>query len=57
MGGSKSVSSVESLWSLSRRIDAQLPLQALEMALAQRQVPDGLIHHSNRGRQYFVLTS
>jgi putative transposase len=39
-------------WNLSRRIDAQLPLQALEMALAQRQVPAGLIHHSDRGRQY-----
>ena len=39
-------------WSLSRRIDAQLPLQALEMALAQRQVPIGLIPHSDRGRQY-----
>jgi transposase InsO family protein len=39
-------------WSLSRRIDAQLPLQALEMALAQRQISSGLIHHSDRGRQY-----
>jgi putative transposase len=39
-------------WSLSRRIDAQLPLQALEMALTQRQVAAGLIHHSDRGRQY-----
>jgi len=39
-------------WSLSRRIDAQLPLQALEMALAQRQITVGLIHHSDRGRQY-----
>lgn len=39
-------------WSLSRRIDAQLPLQALEMALAQREVPIELIHHSDRGRQY-----
>jgi putative transposase len=39
-------------WSLSRHIDAQLPLQALEMALAQREVPVGLIHHSDRGRQY-----
>src|SRR6266566_1855322 len=39
-------------WSLSRRMDAQLPLQALEMALAQRQVSVGLIHHSDRGRQY-----
>src|SRR5215472_330524 len=39
-------------WSLSRRIDAQLPLQALEMALAQRVVSAGLIHHSDRGKQY-----
>src|SRR2546421_6777207 len=39
-------------WSLSRRIDAQLALQALEMALAQLQVTVGLIHHSDRGRQY-----
>ncbi len=39
-------------WSLSRCIDAQLPLQALEMALAQRVVPTGLIHHFDRGRQY-----
>ena len=38
-------------WGLSRHIDAQLPLQALEMALAQRVVPVGLIHHSDRGRQ------
>jgi transposase InsO family protein len=39
-------------WSLSRRIDAQLALQALEMALSQRQVTVGLIHYSDRGRQY-----
>jgi transposase InsO family protein len=26
---------------------------ALEMALSQRQVPVGLIHHSDRGRQYW----
>jgi transposase InsO family protein len=39
-------------WSLSRRIDAQLPLQALEMALTQRVVPAGLIYHTDRGRQY-----
>jgi putative transposase len=38
-------------WSLSRRMDAQLPLQALEMALAQRPITAGLIHHSERGRQ------
>ena len=39
-------------WSLARRIDARLSLQALEMALAGREVPVGLIHHSDRGRQY-----
>lgn len=39
-------------WSLSRQIDAQLPLQALEMALQERKVSPGLIHHSDRGRQY-----
>ena len=38
-------------WSLARRMDSSLPLQALEMALAQRQVAPGLIHHSDRGRQ------
>ncbi len=39
-------------WSLSLHIDTQLPLQALEMALAQRAVPAGLIHHFDRGRQF-----
>ena len=38
-------------WSLARKMDSSLPLQALEMALAQRQVAAGLIHHSDRGRQ------
>jgi transposase InsO family protein len=39
-------------WRLSRAIDAQLTLAALEMALAQRQPAPGLIHHSDRGVQY-----
>jgi putative transposase len=39
-------------WSLARKMDSSLPLQALEMALAGRQVAPGLIHHSDRGRQY-----
>ena len=38
-------------WSLARKMDSSLPLQALEMALAERQVAPGLIHHSDRGRQ------
>lgn len=39
-------------WKLSRRIDGQLALDALEMALAARDVSPGLIHHSDRGVQY-----
>lgn len=39
-------------WKLSRRIDTQLALGALEAALATRQVKAGLIHHSDRGVQY-----
>ena len=38
-------------WSLARKMESSLPLQALEMALASRQVAPGLIHHSDRGRQ------
>ena len=38
-------------WRLARKMDSSLPLQALEIALAERQVPPGLIHHSDRGRQ------
>lgn len=39
-------------WKLSKRIDAQLTVEALEMALASREVSPGLIHHSDRGVQY-----
>ena len=39
-------------WSMSRRINRQLVLNALSMALGQRHVKDGLIHHSDRGAQY-----
>jgi transposase InsO family protein len=39
-------------WSMSERIDTQLVLGALEMALEGRQPPKGLIHHSDRGSQY-----
>ena len=41
-------------WALSRRIDAQLCLEALQMAIAGRRVFgfEGLIHHSDRGVQY-----
>jgi putative transposase len=39
-------------WSLSRRIDAELAITALERALAKREPPAGWIHHSDRGVQY-----
>jgi putative transposase len=39
-------------WKLSTRIDTQLALGALEVALATRRVTAGLIHHSDRGVQY-----
>jgi putative transposase len=39
-------------WQLSRYIDTQLTLAALDMALAVRQVKPGLVHHSDRGVQY-----
>ena len=39
-------------WKLSKRIDTQLTLGALEVALAARNVTTGLIHHSDRGVQY-----
>jgi transposase InsO family protein len=39
-------------WCLSRSIDTQLTLSALEMALASRHPGPGLIHHSDRGVQY-----
>lgn len=39
-------------WAISQRIDAQLCVAALKIALEQRQPPPGCIHHSDRGVQY-----
>ena len=39
-------------WAMSERIDADLVIAALKMAIEQRQPPAGLIHHSDRGGQY-----
>jgi putative transposase len=39
-------------WALSRRIDADLSLAALEAAIASREPPPVCIHHSNRGSQH-----
>lgn len=39
-------------WSLERTLEAKLAVAALRMALSKREVPQGLIHHSDRGVQY-----
>jgi putative transposase len=39
-------------WALDRTIEDDLTLAALRMALSQRQVEPGLVHHSDRGSQY-----
>ena len=39
-------------WATSARLTRQLALNALTMALARRQPPRGLLHHSDRGSQY-----
>jgi len=39
-------------WALDRTLAARLPIAALEQAVAQRQPPPGLVHHSDRGVQY-----
>jgi putative transposase len=36
-------------WALDRTLAARLPIAALEQAIAQRQPPPGLVHHSDRG--------
>jgi putative transposase len=39
-------------WAISQRIDAELCVAALKVALEQHQPPPGCIHHSDRGLQY-----
>jgi putative transposase len=39
-------------WALRDRITRDLTLAALDMALARRRPPLGLLHHSDRGSQY-----
>ncbi len=39
-------------WALDRHLLTELPLTALRMALRNRQVKAGLVHHSDRGVQY-----
>jgi transposase InsO family protein len=39
-------------WAVESYLDARLPLKALQMALASREVSPDLVHHSDRGTQY-----
>ena len=39
-------------WALDRTIEDDLTLRALRMALVQRVIEPGLVHHSDRGSQY-----
>jgi transposase InsO family protein len=39
-------------WTLDRSLATRLTLSALEQAIARRQPPPGLVHHSDRGFQY-----
>src|SRR5678809_881907 len=39
-------------WALGRTLETELPLAALQMALALRNPAPGLVHHSDRGVQY-----
>ncbi len=39
-------------WASADHLRTELPLSALEMALAQRRPPRGLIHHSDHGTQF-----
>jgi transposase InsO family protein len=39
-------------WALDRRVEDELTLAALRMALELRRPPAGWVHHSDRGSQY-----
>jgi transposase InsO family protein len=39
-------------WALDRSLSAQVAVRALEQAIAQRQPPPGVVHHSDQGVQY-----
>jgi transposase InsO family protein len=39
-------------WALESTLATRLPLEALHQAVATRQPPPGLVHHSDRGVQY-----
>ena len=39
-------------WELGATLQASLPLQALDRALADRVIEPGIVHHSDQGVQY-----
>jgi transposase InsO family protein len=39
-------------WALGRSLKAQLPVCALQRAIANRRPPPGVVHHSDQGVQY-----
>jgi len=39
-------------WALERTLETRLVVAALQQAIAERQPPPGLVHHSDRGVQY-----
>src|SRR5438128_1370798 len=42
-------------WAMGDQMTTTLTLRALEMALQQRPIPVGLLHHSDRGCQYVAM--
>ena len=42
-------------WAIADEMPAELALEALAMAVQERQPPPGLMHHSDRGSQYASL--
>ena len=42
-------------WAMESHLRADLVLAALNMAIAQRRPPPGVIHHSDQGSQYTSL--
>lgn len=42
-------------WGMAEHMRTQLVVDALQMAVTQRQPGDGLVHHSDRGSQYTAI--
>lgn len=42
-------------WAMRETMEAELVVDALEMAVARRQPEPGLVHHSDQGAQYVAL--